>query len=110
MKSCWKSVVSRRTPRCGWRATLAPARKCGRACKPITTCAWCVTRRREPSSAKLNRWTHCSRSRHKMALTRDYKETLVAHIKRDRKFAQALYAEAVSTLMDGPATGRFGFG
>ncbi len=36
-----------------------------------------------------------------MALTRDYNETVVARIKRDRKFARALYAEALSALMDG---------
>jgi DNA-binding phage protein len=36
-----------------------------------------------------------------MALTRDYKETVVARIKRDRKFARALYAEAVGALLDG---------
>ncbi len=36
-----------------------------------------------------------------MALTRSYKETVVARIKRDRKFAQALYAEAVNALLDG---------
>ena len=36
-----------------------------------------------------------------MALTRDYKETVVARIKRDRKFARALYAEALGALMEG---------
>jgi DNA-binding phage protein len=36
-----------------------------------------------------------------MTLTRDYKETVVARIKRDRKFARALYAEAVGALLDG---------
>ena len=36
-----------------------------------------------------------------MALTRDYRETLVARIKRDRKFARALYAEAMSALLEG---------
>ncbi len=36
-----------------------------------------------------------------MALTRDYKETVVARIKRDRKFARALYAEALGALLDG---------
>src|SRR5580658_9135386 len=36
-----------------------------------------------------------------MALTRDYKETVMARIKRDRKFARALYAEAVNALLDG---------
>src|SRR5947208_11595459 len=36
-----------------------------------------------------------------MALTRDYKETVVARIKRDRKFARALYAEAISALLEG---------
>jgi len=36
-----------------------------------------------------------------MALTRDYKETVVARIKRDRKFARALCAEAMSALLEG---------
>ena len=36
-----------------------------------------------------------------MALTRDYKETVVARIKRDRKFARALYAEAVGAFLEG---------
>jgi len=36
-----------------------------------------------------------------MALTRAYKATVVARIKRDRKFARALYAEAVGALLDG---------
>ena len=52
-------------------------------------------------SAKLNRWPRCSPSRHKMPLARDYRETLVARIKRDRKFARALYAEAGSALIVG---------
>jgi len=39
-----------------------------------------------------------------MALTRDYKETVVARIKRDRKFARALYAEAISALIEGETT------
>ena len=37
----------------------------------------------------------------KMALTRDYKETVVARIQRDRKFARALYGEAMSALLEG---------
>lgn len=36
-----------------------------------------------------------------MALTRDYKETVLADIKRDPKFARALYAEAITALLDG---------
>ena len=36
-----------------------------------------------------------------MALTRDYKETVMARIKRDRKFVRALYAEAMSALLGG---------
>ena len=36
-----------------------------------------------------------------MSLTREYKETVVARIKRDRKFARALYAEATSALLEG---------
>ena len=36
-----------------------------------------------------------------MALTRDYTETVLARIKRDRKFARALYAEAVGALLEG---------
>lgn len=36
-----------------------------------------------------------------MALTRVYKETVVARIQRDRKFARALYAEALNALIEG---------
>src|SRR5882724_1957660 len=36
-----------------------------------------------------------------MALTRKYKETVVARIKRDRKFARALYGEAMNAILDG---------
>jgi len=36
-----------------------------------------------------------------MALTREYKETVVARIKRDPKFAGALYAEAVTAMLEG---------
>lgn len=36
-----------------------------------------------------------------MALTREYKETVVARIRRDKKFGRALYAEALTALLDG---------
>ncbi len=36
-----------------------------------------------------------------MALTREYKRTVVARIQRDKKFARALYAEALNALLDG---------
>ncbi len=36
-----------------------------------------------------------------MALTREYKATVLARIKRDPKFAKALYAEAVNALLEG---------
>lgn len=36
-----------------------------------------------------------------MALTRDYKETVLARIKREPKFARALYAEAINSLLEG---------
>ena len=36
-----------------------------------------------------------------MALTREYKHTVLARIKRDAKFARALYAEAINALLDG---------
>jgi len=36
-----------------------------------------------------------------MALTREYKKTVVARIRRDKRFAQALYAEALNALLDG---------
>jgi DNA-binding phage protein len=39
-----------------------------------------------------------------MALTRDYKETVVARIKRDPKFARALYAKAMGALLEGETT------
>ena len=36
-----------------------------------------------------------------MALTREYKQTVLARIRRDPKFARALYAEAIDALLDG---------
>ena len=36
-----------------------------------------------------------------MALTREYKHTVQARIKRDPKFARALYVEAVNALLAG---------
>ena len=36
-----------------------------------------------------------------MALTREYKETVLARIKRDPRFARALYTEAVNSLLEG---------
>ena len=36
-----------------------------------------------------------------MALTREYKHTVLARIKRDPKFARALYTEAVNALLEG---------
>ena len=35
-----------------------------------------------------------------MALTRDYKETILAELKKDVKFRRALYKEAISALED----------
>src|SRR6266849_7543147 len=39
-----------------------------------------------------------------MALTKEYRETVLARIKRDPKFARALYAEAMSALLEGETT------
>jgi len=36
-----------------------------------------------------------------MALTREYKKTVTERIKRDPRFAKALYAEAVNAILDG---------
>jgi DNA-binding phage protein len=36
-----------------------------------------------------------------MALTREYKQTVLARIKRDPKFARALYAAAINALFEG---------
>ncbi len=36
-----------------------------------------------------------------MALTREYRNTVLDRIERDPKFAQALYAEAVNALFEG---------
>ncbi len=36
-----------------------------------------------------------------MARTQDYQATVVTRIKRARKFARALFAEAISALLDG---------
>lgn len=36
-----------------------------------------------------------------MALTRDYKQTVLARLKRDPKFARAVYTEALNALLEG---------
>jgi DNA-binding phage protein len=36
-----------------------------------------------------------------MALTREYKKTVLSRIQRDPKFARALYAEAINALLEG---------
>ena len=36
-----------------------------------------------------------------MALTREYKTTVLARIRRDPRFARAMYAEAISAVLDG---------
>jgi DNA-binding phage protein len=36
-----------------------------------------------------------------MALSRKYRDTVIARIKRDPKFARALYGEAIGALLDG---------
>ena len=36
-----------------------------------------------------------------MALTREHKTTVMARIQRDKKFARALYAEALNALLEG---------
>ena len=38
-----------------------------------------------------------------MALTREYKQTVLSRIQRDPKFARALYAEALNALLEGEA-------
>ena len=42
-----------------------------------------------------------------MALTRSYKETILAELKRDPKFRKAVYAEAVTALLEGEQTVAF---
>jgi len=42
-----------------------------------------------------------------MALTREYRETVVERIKNDRKFTAALYAEAIAALIDGEKAESF---
>jgi DNA-binding phage protein len=57
---------------------------------------------RTPTSPRRwNAGNDTVKPRHNMALTRDYKETVVARIKRDRKFARSLYAQALSALLEG---------
>src|SRR5690348_5606704 len=57
--------------------------------------------RTRTSPPRWNAGNDTNRREHDMALTRDYKETVVARIKRDRKFARALYAEAANALLEG---------
>src|SRR5882762_7887373 len=40
-----------------------------------------------------------------MELTREYKETVMARIKRDREFARLFYAGAVEMLLEGDTAG-----
>src|SRR5690606_136137 len=41
------------------------------------------------------------RKKNDMALTCEYKKTVVARIQRDKKFARALYAEAMNAMLEG---------
>jgi DNA-binding phage protein len=50
---------------------------------------------------RLNAGNDTNKRKPTMALTREYKQTVLARIKRDPKFARALYAEAVNALMEG---------
>ena len=36
-----------------------------------------------------------------MALTREYRQTVLSRLQRDPKFARALYAEAINALLEG---------
>ena len=40
-----------------------------------------------------------------MALTREYKQTVVVRLQRDPKFARALYTEALNALLEGETDG-----
>jgi DNA-binding phage protein len=48
-----------------------------------------------------NDGTDTSEPEHNMITTRDYRETIIARIKREPKFAQGLYAEAVNAILEG---------
>lgn len=39
-----------------------------------------------------------------MALTREYRQTVLGRLQRDPKFARALYAEAINALLEGETT------
>jgi len=45
--------------------------------------------------------TNRRRKKNNMALSREYKTTVVARIRRDKKFARALYAGALNALLEG---------
>src|SRR2546428_11247796 len=103
------------------REILARPNPCAKEC---SSCDWtsvqataCITGARErPSSffwvaaasgGKTQilppRWmagNDTNKARYKMALTRNYRETVVARNQLDPKFARALYAEAVSSLLE----------
>src|SRR5262245_14144991 len=57
--------------------------------------------RTSPPRLRAGSATNRRRKKNDMALTREYKRTVVARIQRDRKFARALYAEALNALLDG---------
>ena len=39
-----------------------------------------------------------------MALTREYRETVIERLKKDKKFTAAVFAEAISSLVEGEKT------
>src|SRR4051812_26763277 len=60
-------------------------------------------KRRQDSdiAAAVQRWSDTDKRAIHMALTRDYRDTVLARIQLDRKFARALYAEAMNALLSG---------
>src|ERR1019366_4584712 len=58
-------------------------------------------KRTSPPRLRAGSDTSKRRKKNNMALTREYKKTVVARIQRDKKFARALYAEALNALLDG---------
>jgi len=52
-------------------------------------------------TAAIERWKRYKQAKNLHGTDREYKATVVARIKRDPQFAQALYSEAINALLEG---------
>jgi DNA-binding phage protein len=92
-------------PNCGWISVRAIA--CISVATEGSLSSCCAAEanggrtRTSPPRLLAGSDTNRRRKKNNMALTREYKKTVVARIQRDKNFARALYAEALNALFEG---------